>query len=92
VPVWVIVVAAGRGERFGAPKQFALLRGRPVLQWSVDAARAVADGVVLVLPPGLGVDGAAGDRHTAPTSPWRVGRRARPRYAPASAPCPDRRR
>jgi 2-C-methyl-D-erythritol 4-phosphate cytidylyltransferase len=62
VPVWVIVVAAGRGERFGAPKQFALLRGRPVLQWSVDAARAVADGVVLVLPPGLGVDGAAGDQ------------------------------
>jgi len=61
VPVWVIVVAAGRGERFGAPKQFALLRGRPVVQWSVDAARAVADGVVLVLPPGHRTDGRAGD-------------------------------
>ena len=49
--VWVVVVAAGSGARFGAPKQFVSLGGRPMVQWALDAARAVADGVVLVLPP-----------------------------------------
>jgi len=49
--VWAVVVAAGSGQRFGGPKQFTPLRGRPLVQWSVEAARAVADGVVLVLPP-----------------------------------------
>jgi 2-C-methyl-D-erythritol 4-phosphate cytidylyltransferase len=49
--VWVIVVAAGEGRRFGAPKQYAPLAGRRVLDWSLDAARTVADGVVLVVPP-----------------------------------------
>jgi len=44
------VVAGGSGTRFGRPKQFADLAGRPVVAWAVDAARAVADGVVLVLP------------------------------------------
>jgi 2-C-methyl-D-erythritol 4-phosphate cytidylyltransferase len=47
--VWVIVVAAGSGARFGAPKQYAQLGDRRVLDWSLDAARAVADGVVLVV-------------------------------------------
>ena len=37
--VWAIVVAGGSGERFGAPKQFALLAGRPVVEWSVAACR-----------------------------------------------------
>ncbi len=50
--VWVVVVAAGGGRRFGAPKQFARIGGRAMVQWAVDAARSVADGVVLVLPPG----------------------------------------
>ncbi len=50
--VWGVVVAGGSGRRFGAPKQFALLAGRPVVEWSVLACRSVADGVVLVLPPG----------------------------------------
>jgi len=49
--VWVIVVAAGEGRRFGAAKQYAPLAGRRVLDWSLDAARTVADGVVLVVPP-----------------------------------------
>lgn len=49
--VWAIVVAAGSGSRFGAPKQFEPLGGRRVLDWSLAAARAVADGVVVVLPP-----------------------------------------
>jgi 2-C-methyl-D-erythritol 4-phosphate cytidylyltransferase len=48
--VWAIVVAAGTGERFGRPKQYELLDGRRVLDHAVDACRAVADGVVLVVP------------------------------------------
>jgi 2-C-methyl-D-erythritol 4-phosphate cytidylyltransferase len=48
--VWSVVVAGGSGERFGRPKQFALLAGRPVVQWAVEAARTVSEGVVLVLP------------------------------------------
>lgn len=48
--MWAIVVAAGSGSRFGRPKQFELLAGRPVVEWSVTAARKVADGVVLVVP------------------------------------------
>jgi 2-C-methyl-D-erythritol 4-phosphate cytidylyltransferase len=47
-----VVVAGGTGARFGRPKQFALLAGRPVVERSVAACRAVADGVVLVLPEG----------------------------------------
>jgi 2-C-methyl-D-erythritol 4-phosphate cytidylyltransferase len=50
VNVWAVLVAAGGGERFGAPKQFAMLGGRPLVAWSVDAARNVCQGVVLVLP------------------------------------------
>jgi 2-C-methyl-D-erythritol 4-phosphate cytidylyltransferase len=52
VSVWVVVVAAGSGRRFGAPKQFAQLGGRPLVQWALESARAVADGVVLVVPAG----------------------------------------
>jgi 2-C-methyl-D-erythritol 4-phosphate cytidylyltransferase len=47
--VWVIVVAAGSGRRFGGAKQYEPLAGRRVLDWSLDAARTVADGVVLVV-------------------------------------------
>jgi 2-C-methyl-D-erythritol 4-phosphate cytidylyltransferase len=48
--VWAVVVAGGSGTRFGAKKQYALLDGRPVLSWSLDAARRACGGVVLVLP------------------------------------------
>jgi 2-C-methyl-D-erythritol 4-phosphate cytidylyltransferase len=60
VEVWVIVVAAGQGRRFGQPKQFAALGGRPVIEWSLEASRSVARGVVAVVPesflgsPGIG--------------------------------------
>ena len=51
---WAIVVAAGRGERFGMthgePKQYLPLGGRRVLDWSLEAATAHAGGVVLVVP------------------------------------------
>ena len=49
--VWAVVVAAGRGERFGGPKQLATIGGRRVLDWSLDAARTACDGVVLVVAP-----------------------------------------
>ncbi len=50
-PAWAIIVAAGLGRRFGAEKQFLSLNGKPVHAWALDAAKAVADGVVLVVPP-----------------------------------------
>lgn len=49
--VWVVVVAAGAGRRFGGAKQYQALAGRRVLDWSLDAARAIADGVVVVVAP-----------------------------------------
>jgi 2-C-methyl-D-erythritol 4-phosphate cytidylyltransferase len=62
--VWVIVVAAGSGSRFGRPKQYEELAGRPVLDWSLAAARAAAggadDGVVVVVPPDRVAEAASG--------------------------------
>ena len=52
--MWAIVVAGGSGQRFGQLKQFSLLAGRPVAQWSVEACRPAASGVVLVVPSGSG--------------------------------------
>jgi 2-C-methyl-D-erythritol 4-phosphate cytidylyltransferase len=52
VSVWAIVVAAGRGERFGGPKQHQVIAGKRVLDWSVADAEAVCDGVVVVHAPG----------------------------------------
>ena len=50
----MVVVAAGAGSRFGAavPKAFVLLRGRTLLAWSLEAARACPGvvGVVAVVP------------------------------------------
>jgi 2-C-methyl-D-erythritol 4-phosphate cytidylyltransferase len=52
-----LVVAAGRGERLGTPvpKAFALLAGRPMVQWSIDALREVEaiEEIVVALPPGM---------------------------------------
>jgi 2-C-methyl-D-erythritol 4-phosphate cytidylyltransferase len=66
-----VVVAAGSGERFGGPKQFAMLGGRPLVAWAVDAARPVSAGVVLVVPPdkletagGSGADAVVGGGST----------------------------
>jgi 2-C-methyl-D-erythritol 4-phosphate cytidylyltransferase len=47
---WAIVVAAGSATRFGRLKQFESLAGRQVIDWSLDAARSVTAGVVLVVP------------------------------------------
>jgi len=50
--VTAIIVAAGSGLRFGSPKQFALLRGRPVLAWSLDVfeSHPRIGAIVVVLP------------------------------------------
>ncbi len=49
-----LIVAAGRGDRVGGdiPKQYRLLRGKPVLRWSIEALRAagVAEIVVAIAP------------------------------------------
>jgi 2-C-methyl-D-erythritol 4-phosphate cytidylyltransferase len=55
--VWAIVVAAGRGDRFGSPKQFCDLAGVRVVDRSVTAASSVCDAVVVVLPPAVEWDG-----------------------------------
>ncbi|HYD07168.1 MAG TPA: bifunctional 2-C-methyl-D-erythritol 4-phosphate cytidylyltransferase/2-C-methyl-D-erythritol 2,4-cyclodiphosphate synthase [Reyranella sp.] len=51
-----LIVAAGRGSRFGGPlpKQYALLAGRPVLRHSLEAYRAAPqiDGLKVVIAPG----------------------------------------
>jgi 2-C-methyl-D-erythritol 4-phosphate cytidylyltransferase len=63
-----LIVAAGLGERLGAPrpKAFVELAGRPLLQWSVDVLAAVPaiERIVVALPPAveappgtLGVEG-----------------------------------
>lgn len=52
-----IVVAAGAGTRFGAPKQFVPLRGARVVDHAVACAAGLCDDVVLVLPDGVAWDG-----------------------------------
>ncbi|MHB1518157.1 MAG: 2-C-methyl-D-erythritol 4-phosphate cytidylyltransferase [Acidimicrobiales bacterium] len=43
-------MAGGSGHRFGGRKQFAALGGRPLVEWSLEAARSASAGVVLVVP------------------------------------------
>jgi len=50
--VAAIVVAGGSGTRFGELKQFLELDGQSVAERSVEACRAVADFVVIVVPAG----------------------------------------
>ena len=58
--LWAIVPAAGRGERFASaagsklPKQYAPLRGKSVLEWSLRAllTEPRIDGIVVVLAAG----------------------------------------
>ncbi len=59
--VAAVVVAGGRGERFGGPKQFAPLDGATVSAHSVRVARSVAQLVVLVVPDSYAGDGEGAD-------------------------------
>ena len=57
-----LVVAAGRGERLGSPgpKAFVMCGGRPMLEWSIDALKAVPEiGHIVVATP-AGVEPPAG--------------------------------
>ncbi len=47
-----IVVAAGSGKRFGEKKQFASLKGQPVLEWALRAfeTHEEINSIILVLP------------------------------------------
>jgi 2-C-methyl-D-erythritol 4-phosphate cytidylyltransferase len=47
---WAIVLAAGRGERFGAQKQFAVAGGQRLVDHAVDVAVRSCEHVILVLP------------------------------------------
>ncbi len=49
--VSAIIVAAGEGKRFGSPKQFASLGGKPLLDWCLEAfeSHEEVDEVVLVV-------------------------------------------
>ncbi len=50
-----VIVAAGSGTRFGSgvPKQFLKLRGRALVDWSIDAFRAIEEiGEIVVVTPG----------------------------------------
>jgi 2-C-methyl-D-erythritol 4-phosphate cytidylyltransferase len=59
-PVWAIVLAAGRGRRFGAqPKQYELLGGERVIDRALTTCRAAADHVLVVLAAG---DDAVGEQ------------------------------
>lgn len=70
-----LIVAAGRGERLGSrgPKAFAVLAGRPMLEWALDALRASpgVGEIVVALPEGheapegcVGVRGGAERSHS----------------------------
>lgn len=52
-----IVVAAGTGERFGAPKQFLTLGSSRLVDRAVARATETCDDVILVLPAGQRWDG-----------------------------------
>ncbi|MEX0665095.1 MAG: 2-C-methyl-D-erythritol 4-phosphate cytidylyltransferase [Acidimicrobiia bacterium] len=52
-----VVVAGGRGDRFGATKQFSDVGGARLVDHAVAAAAAVCDEVVVVLPSGVAWDG-----------------------------------
>lgn len=59
--VWAVIVAAGWGERFGGPKQFAELGGVRLVDHAIATATASCDAVVLVVPDAAAWEGAEVD-------------------------------
>ena len=55
--VWAILLAAGAGTRFGAPKQFLPVGGHRLVDLALEGAARACDAVVIVLPPGRAWDG-----------------------------------
>ncbi len=61
--IWGVVVAAGRGQRYGAPKHAVRFRGKALWEWARDALlESGAHGVVVVGPVPGGVEGGS-ERH-----------------------------
>lgn len=50
-PTYIIVVAAGTGSRFGndVPKQFCLMKGRPVIMFTLEKLRQARPGAEIIL-------------------------------------------
>jgi 2-C-methyl-D-erythritol 4-phosphate cytidylyltransferase len=59
--VCAVIEAAGWGERFGGPKQFAELGGARLVDHAIDTAAATCDAVVLVVPDASDWQGAEVD-------------------------------
>ena len=59
--VAAIIVAAGRGERFGGLKQFAQVNGESITARSVRNARSVESFIVVVVPESYDGDGEGAD-------------------------------
>jgi 2-C-methyl-D-erythritol 4-phosphate cytidylyltransferase len=57
VETWTIIVAAGSGARFGGAKQFLPVGDERMVDTAVRAAARAGNGVVVVLPAGVGWDG-----------------------------------
>ncbi len=54
--VSAILLAGGRGRRFGKPKQFVEVLGRKLYEYSLYKFRDVADEVILVVPEGYEIE------------------------------------
>jgi len=54
---WGIVLAGGRGKRFGGAKQYVKLGGRRLIDHSIALTRAVCDFTCIVIPHGVTWDG-----------------------------------
>ncbi len=48
-----ILLAAGKGSRFGKPKQFVRVHGKPIYAYSLERFLPLVDEVILVIPPGF---------------------------------------
>jgi 2-C-methyl-D-erythritol 4-phosphate cytidylyltransferase len=81
-----LIVAAGRGERLGSagPKALVPLAGRPLLEWSVDAARRAGLAIVVALPEDAAAPSGTIGTRGGPTRSHSV------RNALAAAPAADR--
>lgn len=70
--IWgAVIVAAGRGTRFGRPKQFVEIAGRPMVAWSIAAFASmpeVSDVVVVTEADQLAEMTALAERYAAPAA------------------------
>lgn len=62
IAAWGIVLAAGRGERFGGRKQFLTAAGHRLVDLAVTTLAETCRNTVLVLPPDTAWDGPAVDQ------------------------------